>query len=244
MIVRELITLLGFEVDAASEKRARSGFDGLKKVAGTLAAVFVTGRLAQGVASAIKAAGAANETMSQLEATFGEAAKGVVQFADSTASEVQRSRFEHQKYAAQVGALIKPQLGSAQAAAEMSTSVAGLAVDLGSFFDAADEDALGALKAGLIGSSEPLLRFGVDLRQSNIAIDQQRLGLKGAFKDLTSAQQIQVRYAAIVRQTADAQGDAARTSGSFSNVLRGLGGRTADLSIEFGQILIRGSLRC
>ncbi|KKM68189.1 hypothetical protein LCGC14_1463440, partial [marine sediment metagenome] len=49
MIVRELITLLGFKVDKGSEKRAKVSFAGLKKVASTLAAVFVTGRLAAAI---------------------------------------------------------------------------------------------------------------------------------------------------------------------------------------------------
>ncbi|KKK77286.1 hypothetical protein LCGC14_2855170, partial [marine sediment metagenome] len=53
MIVRELITLMGYEVDGASEKKAQGSLDGLKKIAGTLAAVFVTGAVAQGFRKAI-----------------------------------------------------------------------------------------------------------------------------------------------------------------------------------------------
>lgn len=233
MIVRELTTVIGFEVDERSEKRTQSAFDSLKKAGVALAALFAGGQVIGAFREMIALASDAGEVTSQLDATFQGAADSVREFSN-VSTEVGRSRFALQKYAAQIGALIKPQLGSADAAAKMSTSVAGLAVDLGSFFNATDEDALTALRAGLIGSTEPLQRFGVDLRQSNIEQDKLALGFRRSFKDLTSAQQIQVRYNAILRQTADAQGDAARTLGSVSNQTKALDAAWTDLKTTLG----------
>lgn len=238
MIVRELITLLGFQVDKRGEDKANKTFTGLKAAAGALAAIFVTGAIGRGLREMVELAGAAEETASQLDATFGNLAEGVRDFAETTAEDMGRSRFEIERFAASTGAIVKPILGSATAAAEMSKQVAGLSVDLASFFDAADTDALVALQAGLVGQSEPLRRFGVVLLQSSLAAFAQEEGITKSLKAMTEGEKVALRFRFIMSQTADAQGDAARTAGSYTNMSRRLGAVLDELKIEIGKELL------
>lgn len=60
---------------------------------------------------------------------------------------------------------------------ELSTTFAKLAVDLSSFFNVSEKDALIALRAGIVGESEPLRRLGVQLNEAKIQNEAFRLGL-------------------------------------------------------------------
>lgn len=238
MVVRELITRLGYSVDPASEKRARGSIEGIKKVAGVLAAVFVTGKLAQGFRRMIDLAGDAAEVTSQLEATFEGAADSVKDFAATTADDVGRSRFALEQFAASTGAILKPMLGSAKGAAMMSTQIAKLSVDLASFFNTSDPEALRSLQSGLVGQTEPLLKFGIVMTQANLALFAQEQGIQKSLKAMTAAEKTQLRFNFIMAKTTDAQGDAARTSQSFSNQSKALESSLTDLQTEIGQELL------
>lgn len=216
------------------EGRASGAFD---KVA--VGAAAVTAALGAIGAASIKLASDVEETNSAMAFAFGEQGAGRVKgWASSTSAAIGRSKKSLEAAATGLQAMLSPMTGGHKAAEQMSTSLAGLAVDLGSFFNSSDEEALAALKSGLTGSSEPLRRFGVVMTEASLSAFMVSKGIKGTTQDLTEQEKVLLRYQFIMEQTAMAQGDAARTSGSFANSWKRLVAGFEDAAVKLGQALL------
>lgn len=235
MIVRELLTRIGYDVDPKAEKKAVSGFQRVKDAAGKLGIALSVGAVAIGFKKMVDAASDVEETMNVVTTAFEDQADSVLRWAQESGAAAGRSEFAMREYAATVGAVVGPTLGSAEATADLSTSMAQLAVDLGSFFNATDQEALDALRAGLIGSSEPMLRFGVNMNVAALEAFALAQGITKSMKDMTEAEKIQLRYQFIMARTTKAQGDATKTSGGFANQLKRLEGNVRDLAVTIGK---------
>lgn len=238
MIVRELLTRIGYTVDRKSEQTARGAFERLKGAATSLGTILVTGVVAQGFKRMIDAASDAEETMNVVTTAFEDQTDRVLEWAKESGEAAGRSEFAMREYAATLGAVVGPTLGSAEATADLSTNMAQLAVDLGSFFNASDEDALAALRSGLIGQAEPMLRFGVSMNVAALDAFALAQGLGKTTKQMTEAEKITLRYRFILDRTAKAQGDAEKTSDSYANLVKRLDGRLLDLQIGLGKQLL------
>lgn len=238
MIVRQLLTQMGYVIDEKSEKKTESSIDGLKSAAKTLAAIFVTGAVAVAIRKFVNQGSDAAETMNVLTETFEDQASAVTDWAADQSTALGRSEFLLREYAGTLGAILKPQLGSAEAAAEMSTALAGLAVDLGSFFNATEIDTLGALRSGIVGQSEPLRRFGVVMSVAALDAFALEEGLSKTVKQMSEGEKVALRFRFIMAQTAAAQGDAAKTSQGFANLSKALDSALSDLGTRIGLELL------
>lgn len=220
--------------------KATVKLDGLRDSMGKVSLAAGVGFAAGTVALSkfVNIASDAEETTSQLGVVFGAAASNVKDFTGTLSTSVGRSQLELDKMVASVGALVGPTLKSAAATEALSTQTAALAVDLGSFFNATDEDALMALKAGLIGSNEPLQRFGVNMNEATLKAFALRTGVKTAFKELSAGQKQALRFNFIMEATAKAQGDAARTLEGFANQTKRVSGLFHDIGGEIGAVLL------
>lgn len=217
MALREVLVELGFEVNRGQERGVSNTLSKLQRAATGLAAIFATGALANGIRGLVELASSASETENVLNEAFGGMRATVDAWASEQAKVMGRSSFELREFAAATGAIVGPMLESEEASANMSTQIGQLAVDLGSFFNAADSDALQALQSGLIGSTEPLLRFGVNLKVAQLEAFALEQGIKKQYKEMTEGEKVALRFQAIMAQTAKAQGDAARTAGGYAN---------------------------
>lgn len=222
---------------------AASGTDKLSKSAGSFGSGMakLLGGLALGAAirEVVKLASDANETDNVLGEVFGaEGAQRVKDWAESTSKEVGRSRFALREMAGQLGAMLEPMTGSATKAEEMSTTFSKLAVDLASFFNTSDSDALLALKSGLTGETEPLRRYGIVLLDATLAEYAHSKGIAKKVSAMSVAEKTELRYQYILAHTTKAQGDAARTADGFANASRALKDKIRDVSTELGQKLL------
>ncbi len=238
MIVRELITLMGYKVDKGSEKRAGRSIDGLKKAAGTLAALFATGVVAQGFKQLVGLGSDAAETMNVLSASFEDQTDAVLEWASTQAREVGRSEFQLRQYAGTLGAVLKPMTGSADAAAEMSTELASLTVDLASFFNLSESDVLLKLRAGITGEAEPLKQLGVVMNVASLDAFALAEGIGKTTKQMSIAEKTALRYRFILANTVDAQGDAAKTAGGYANLTKALDAALVDLGTNIGMVFL------
>lgn len=188
--------------------------------------------------AAIKAASDVEEMKNLLSVTFGAATADVQKWAETTADEVRRSRFELMKMAGDFAAFLKP-IGTAPDQIEpMSKSLTRLTIDLSSFRNMAERDVFSRLLSGLAGEAESVRMLGVDL--SAVALEQElfRMGITKTSDELTQAEKIMARYSIVMRQTADAQGDATRTMDSYENLVKSLGGELHDLQVTIGEELL------
>ena len=187
---------------------------------------------------AVRAASALNEQVSAAGVTFGSASEKVVKFSESTASALGISQREALKASNAFGAFFTGIGVGDEQAAKFSEGLVRLAGDLASFKDLGTEEVLEKLRSGLAGEAEPLRALGVFLNETSVKAKAMELGLGGAHRELTDGEKILARYALIIDQTGDAQGDAARTSDSFANKQRQLNAQLEDSKAKLGQGLL------
>lgn len=238
MALRELLLHLGVDVDDQGVKKANGALNNIRKAAIAAGAIFVTGKFAQGIGKILELGSAANETSNVIQSSFGESADSVEDWAKRQADAMGRSKFELREMAAATGAIVEPMLKSEKGAADMATQVAQLAVDLGSFFNTSDPAALKALQAGLVGSTEPLLKFGVVMLQANLQAFALEKGITKQVSAMSAAEKTQLRFNFIMENTRKAQGDAAKTSEGYANKTKALQAAVKDSFTEIGKRLV------
>jgi len=222
--LRDIFVRLGVQTDPKGFQKANQGLEGLKNTASKLTQFLVTGAVAVGFKKMIEVASDIEETANKFGAVFGAAGGGVQQQLDDISERTGATNLQLQDMASNIGALVKPSLGSAEAAGELAAGISELALDISSFNNVEADDALRSLRSGLIGSAEPLQRFGVDVRKQALAQEAFRQGITKSIKEMTEGERIQLRYAAIQRQLGaqGATGDATRTAEGFANASRNL----------------------
>lgn len=182
----------------------------------------------------LSVASAVNETTNILQVGFGKSAGAVDAWAASTADAMGRSHQQIRNATGSLQAMLAPMIGSKEQAGEMSKGFAKLAVDLGSFFNVADDDALLALRSGLAGESEPMRKFGVTMTEAALNAFALEKGLGRTTKEMSEGEKVALRYEFIMAKTTLAQGDAVRTADSFENSLKGLRGEMDNLQASLG----------
>lgn len=181
----------------------------------------------------------AEETSNVLGEIFGtEGRTRVQQWSATTAEAIGRSRYTLQEYAGQLGAMLEPMTGSAEKAEEMSTKFSTLAVDLASFFNSTDDEALRALRAGLAGEAEPLKRYGVVLLDATLQEYAHTQGITKKIQKMSVAEKTELRYQYILANTTKAQGDAARTAGGYANTAKNLRDSIRDAATTIGSKIL------
>ena len=234
--VREVFIKYVVEMDETAVKKTKSGLDDIAKAAIAFGAIFVTGAVAKGYKSLIESASAAKEEVNKFNAVFGEASEETRNLGEAMANDLGRGKGAVRGLITEAGALIKPLLGNAKAAGEMSVGIAQLALDISSFSDMPTEEALRKLKAGLVGSSEPLLSMGIDTRKAALSQFALSKGIKTAVKDMSNAQITALRYELIMKRFGDqgAIGDARNTMDGYANASRRLSEKLDDLAAAIG----------
>jgi hypothetical protein len=122
-----------------------------------------------------------------------------------------------------------------QAAYDMSTSLVQLAEDMASFYNVDPEEMFTKLRAGITGETEPLKRLGIMVDEQTVKQYALSEGISTTGKELTQTEKLMARYAAIMAQTSNAQGDLARTIDSPVNQIRLLNNQLDMAKIALGQ---------
>lgn len=213
-----------------------SGIAAAAGKAGAAASVAVTAPLVAFGRQAFIAAMDAEELKSAFHVTFGANGAMMEQWAQRTGDAIGRTNVELMEAANTFGIFFN-QADPARSAA-MSQQFAMLAQDLASFHNVDPGTALQKLRSGLTGESEPLRDFGVFMTEAAVKAQALKMGLVPLNGELTEQQKIMARAGLIMAQTANAQGDLARTSGSTSNQLRAAQSAWSNLLLVIGQELI------
>ena len=215
---------------SASFDKMASKMEGLHRIGAALS-FGVTLPLAAASVASIKFASDLNESLSKSSVVFGKNADDIKQWAQSSVTAMGMTKQEAIENAATIGNLIVSLGLGSEKASGMSKSIVQLAADLGSFNNVNADEAFQAIRSGLVGETEPLRRFGVNLNEATIQTQALKMGLISSTKDaITPAIRAQAAYALIIEQTKTAQGDFARTSDGLAN-------QTKELQSAFKQLL-------
>lgn len=228
----------------AAQKHLKSAGARMQSVGTTMAAVgagltaTVSAPLAALGVSFTNAAIDAQEMQSAFDVSFGAMAQATRKWAEDTGNALGRSTFELQEMALGFNGLFKAGGPVTQMSADMARQFTVLAQDLSSFHNVAEQDVFQALRSGLSGEAEPLRRFNVYLTEAAVKAEGLRLGLQTVGGELTEQAKIQARASLILKGTAEAQGDVARTSESAANQLRTLKSQWAEISVTLGSAIL------
>lgn len=187
-------------------------------------------------ALAIKYASDLQETTSKFDVVFNRQAGAVRAWADEYGRSVGRSKQQVLEFLASTQDLLVPIGIDPAQATGLSQQVTKLAVDLASFNNAVDADALRDLQAALTGESEPMKKYGVIVNEA--AVNMELLNRAIDPSRATQSEKVFARLAIIMRGTAAAQGDAARTSDSFANSMKALQAELANTGAEVGSAVL------
>lgn len=225
--------------ESSGIQRASSGISGLVRTAGSLLAV-------KGVAdfgkSAIELGSNITEVENVVDTAFGSMAGKAYDFAKNAASQFGLSELAAKQYSGTMMAMLKSSGVAQGAASDMSIALAGLAGDLASFYNIETDEAFRKLRAGISGETEPLKQLGINMNIANLEAYAMANGINKAYKEMTLAEQTTLRYNYIIAKTGDAQGDFARTAGTWANQLRLLRLNIQSISAIIGQGLIAALL--
>jgi len=213
-------------------------FQGIGQGIVGLAADALRGSVAY-MKDAIGAASDMGETTSKIGVIFGDAAGGVLKWAETADSALGQSKQQALDAAATFATFGKSAGLRGDDLNKFSTDFVGLASDLASFNNTTPEQAINAIGAALRGESEPLRAYGVLLDDASMRQKALELGLIKTTKEaLTPQQKVLAAQALIYAQTSDAQGDFARTSGGLANQQRILDAQMTNLKTTVGTALL------
>jgi hypothetical protein len=200
-----------------------------------LAAVKVAGDAARAFVSftkdSIALASAAKEAGSKFDVVFGAGARQAEADLAAMAGTVQRSKYELKEMAASVQDVFVPLGFAREEAQKLSLTLTQLAVDVGSFNNVADGEAMAAFQSALVGNHEAVRRFGIVISEATLSQELMNMGIEKGVQGATELEKVQARLNLLFRMTGDAQGDAARerrwdahvsvTDARWDDVMRG-----------------------
>ena len=176
----------------------------------------------------------AEETTKSFE-VFGNATQSILDFSKG-ASKLGLAENQALQAAAGFGSLFKVIGSSDKEAAVFSKRLTELAADMASFNNTTVDEALIALGSGLRGESKPLRRFAVLLNDATLKEEAFAKGITKTTKGtLTPAQKALAAYNVILKQTAQQQGDFARTAGGLANLSRIVTAQATNLAGAIGK---------
>lgn len=210
----------------------------LKTFAKTAAVAFSTYAITNFGKECIELGSDLAEVQNVVDVTFPAMTKQVDKWAKSAANSFGLSETMAKQYVGTFGSMAEAFGFTEKEAYDMSTTLAGLAGDVASFYNIRQDEAYTKLKSVFSGETETLKDLGIVMTQT--ALDSYALanGYGKTTAKMTEAEKVTLRYKFVQDQLANATGDFARTQDSWANQTRILQLRLDSLKATLGQGLI------
>lgn len=205
---------------------------------GNTLSLYVTAPLLAAGAASVKFATDYEESLNKVDVAFDNSSGKVRAFAKTTLESYGIAEGTALDMAATFGDMATSMGLPDQKAADMSTTLVGLAGDLASFKNIGIDQAMTALNGVFTGETESLKTLGIVMTEANLASFAMSQGITKNIQDLSQAEKVQLRYAYILENTKNAQGDFARTSDGAANQTRIFQESLKQVSQEVGSVLL------
>lgn len=233
-----------FKKRASTSARAWSSFIGNLGAVAVANAISGLTNLASSMAAftqeAVLAAIDAEETASKFEAVFSTISESSDQMAKDLQKNFGLGINESKELLSATGDLLTGFGFTQQAALDTSAEVQKLSVDLASFtnFSGGAKGASEAITKALLGERESIKSLGVSIQEKDV-LEQVAINRAAGLTFETERQaKAQATLQLITKQSGNAIGDYAKTSGGAANQLKLFNKRMEDLTIAFGQSFI------
>ncbi|WP_311209377.1 MULTISPECIES: hypothetical protein [unclassified Aeromicrobium] len=197
---------------------------------GALAGAAITA----GFRAVVTEASDAQQSVGATEAVYGKYANSVIRSSKKAADAVGLSSNEYRELSNVMGAMLKNSGTPLKGLAKQSDQLVRLGGDLAATYGGTTKEAVEALSSLLRGEADPIERYGVSIKQSDV---NARLAAKGQDK-LTGAARKQAEQMARLKllneQTTDAQGQFSRESSTYAGQLQRASAQWDNLKAAIG----------
>lgn len=193
-------------------KLAASGIAAAGTAIGT--ALVIVGKQGLDLASDL------TEVQNVVDVTFGDGASEINAWSQTVLKSYGLSELAAKQYTGTLGALMKSSGISSDHLLTMSKNLTTLSGDFASFYNLKTDEAFEKISAGISGETEPLKALGINMSVANLEAYALSQGIKTAYDKMSQGDQVLLRYNYLLQQSADAQGDFARTQDGYANQQR------------------------
>lgn len=216
-----------------------AGITGMAKKAGAaLAAAFGVKKLVDFGKQCLELGSDLAEVQNVVDVTFPKMTAQVDEFARSAAQSFGLPETMAKQYTGTFGAMAKAFGFTEKQAYDMGSTLTGLAGDVASFYNISQDEAYTKLKSVFTGETESLKDLGVVMTQTALDSYAMANGFGKTTSAMSEAEKVALRYQFVQDKLSAAQGDFARTSGSWANQCRILSLQIQSLMATIGQGLI------
>jgi len=191
-----------------------------------------------GFGFAVKSASDLNETINKVDVSFGDSSKVVKDWAKTSVKSMGLAQQSALDATALFGDMATSMGINQVEASKMSMNLTQLGADLASFKNISFEQAQTALASVFTGETESLKRLGIVMTQTNLDAFALSKGIGKTTREMSQAELVNLRYAYVMEQTKNAQGDFARTADGTANRMRMAGEQIKELSAKIGLLLL------
>ena len=196
---------------------------------------FAIGGTITAINNLVKAFADAQDTTNRFRAVFKELAPEAEAFATSFGQQFGFARIEVMKMMETFQGLFVPLGFSREAAAGLSEAMVKLSMDVGSFRDVDPTQVAQMFTSALIGNHEAVRRLNIALTENSVKNAAVNNGFALSRNLVSDQAKVMGRFAEILRQTTDAQGDMSRTMDDYNNRARRLNQQTIELRQNMGE---------
>lgn len=160
------------------------------------------------------------EVQNVVDVTFKSNAETVNEWSKTTLEAFGLNELTAKRFSGTMGAMLKSSGMAGKEVTDMAMKITELSGDMASFYNLEADEAFNKIRSGISGETEPLKQLGINMSVANLEAYALSQGISKPFEKMSQAEQVMLRYNYLLQATADAQGDFARTSDSFSNQMK------------------------
>jgi hypothetical protein len=185
------------------------------------------------------------EVKNVIDTTFEGSASTINDWSQTALKSFGLSELTAKQFNGTLGAMLRTSGFTGDQLSSMTTNLSGLAGDVASFRNLKPEEAFEKLRSVVTGSSEPVEELGLDFRVASLEAYALSKGITKQWKDMSNAEQIQIRYNYTLEKLNYLQGDFARTGKGFAGSLKTakeslkqLGGQIGSKALPLATLLL------
>lgn len=240
--IRDIMILLGFDIDEQSQNEAENSVKSLKDMAtkalGAIGVAFSVAGAASFVKDCVSVASEVEEMQNKFDVVFQGMTDEVEAWAQSYSDAIGRNKNDIKTYLADQQNLLVGFGMTRQEGAELSKQMTTLALDLASFANLDETAAVNNMTKAVMGESEAAKALGAVLNDDTRARAMQAMGLSGTYEKLDQLTKMQVNYNAILAQSPDAIGDCERSLGSYKSTVVQFQSKLKEIKTLVGQFFM------
>lgn len=198
---------------------------------------FSLNAVINGVKGAVTAASDLEQQFGGVESVFKELAPEIQTFARNLAP-IGLSASDAARSMTLLGSQLKGYGLPVREAADKTKELTQLAADLAATFGGTTADAVSSISALFRGEFDPIEKYGVAIKKSDVNARLAAEGLKGLEGEALKQAEAQAALALLFEKTADAQGQAARESNTYASQSAYLNAEFENMKAAVGEALL------